>query len=171
MTEWQKVKIGEFLEESRVVSITPNPEKRIKVRLNVEGVEKRPIKKSVKGATKYYIRKSGQFIYGKQNLFKGAFGIIPEGLDGFETSADLPCFNVDKTICLPEWLVYFLKQGHYYKELEKITRGAGSRRISPKDFYKIEIPLPLIQDQKDILTKIKSNETIGDSLKTVIDQQ
>jgi len=171
MSDWQKVKIGGFLEESRVESFTPNPENRIKVRLNVKGVEKRQIKNSVKGATKYYLRKSGQFIYGKQNLFKGAFGVVPGSLDGFETSADLPCFDIDETICLPEWLVYFLKQGKYYKELEKIARGAGSRRISPKDFYKIEIPLPLIHDQKNILTKIKSYETIGGSLSIQISHQ
>ena len=53
------------------------PDKRITVRLNLKGVEKRPFEAGVEGGTKYYIRKAGQFIYGKQNLFKGAFGINP----------------------------------------------------------------------------------------------
>src|SRR3989339_417876 len=75
------IKLGQLWEESKVVSENPNSEKRIKVKLNVQGVEKRPDKNDQKGATKYFIRKVGQFIYGKQNLHKGAFGVIPKELD------------------------------------------------------------------------------------------
>ena len=103
---WKKVKLGSVLTESKIESANPNPDKRITVRLNVKGVEKRPFEAGVEGGTKYYIRKAGQFIYGKQNLFKGAFGIVPTELDGFESSQDIPAFDVNK-ICLPEWLFYF----------------------------------------------------------------
>jgi len=63
-------------------------------KLNIGGVIKRSVKEDTKGATKYYIRHKGQFIYGKQNLFKGAFGVVPIELDGYESSSDIPAFDV-----------------------------------------------------------------------------
>lgn len=156
-----KVLLGDILTESNIESLSPNPKNRITVRLNVKGVEKRPVKNDTEGATKYYTRSFNQFIYGKQNLFKGAFGIIPKELDGFETSSDLPCFDVDINRCKPEWILFFFKKGNFYKTLEKIARGAGSKRISPKDFFKIEIPLPSLDQQEVILNKIFSTTNYG----------
>ena len=93
---WRRVKLGELISESRVPSLNPDPNRRITVKLNVLGVEKRPLENEKAGATRQFIRKAGQFIYGKQNFHKGAFGVIPENLDGFESSADLPSFDVRK---------------------------------------------------------------------------
>ena len=72
MKDWKKVKLGSLLTESKIVSETPDTNKRLRVRLNMLGVQKRPDTNDKEGATKYYIRKTGQFIYGKQNLHKGA---------------------------------------------------------------------------------------------------
>ena len=46
----KKVKIGELLTESKIESLDPRSDKRIKVRLNVKGVEKRAEKNEVEGA-------------------------------------------------------------------------------------------------------------------------
>lgn len=151
------IPLGEILTESKEESLNPNPDNRIRVRLNVEGVEKRPLMKDKKGATKYYSRKAGQFIYGKQNLFKGAFGIVPEELDGFESSSDLPAFNV-ATICDPKWLFYYLKQNSHYKDLVKYATGTGSRRIQPKKLFEEKIPLPSLEQQQILIRKIESHE-------------
>lgn len=64
---WQKVKLGSILTESKVISEYPDTNKRIKVRLKVLGVEKRGVENEVEGATKQFIRRAGQFIFGKQN--------------------------------------------------------------------------------------------------------
>jgi type I restriction enzyme S subunit len=154
---WKIVKIGDILTESKIESVKPDPNKRITVRLNMKGVEKRPYETGVEGATKYFVRKAGQFIYGKQNLFKGAFGIIPPELNEFESSSDIPTFDVSKE-CLPEWLYYYLKQGNYYLSLESIATGTGSRRIQPSRFFEVEIPMPEIKEQKQIIRKCKLAE-------------
>lgn len=153
----KKVKLGNLWIESKIVSENPNSDKRIKVRLNVKGVEKRPDKNDKSGATKYFKRKSGQFIYGKQNLHKGAFGIIPKELEGFESSSDIPAFDIINA-CLPEWIYYYFKQGNFYKELEKYSKGTGSKRIHPDKIAHLEIPLPSLPEQKQILKKIQSTE-------------
>lgn len=157
MTNWEKVKLGRLLTESRIESGSPDTSRRIRVKLNVGGVEKRPETNDKEGATKYFIRKKGQFIYGRQNLHKGAFGIVPEELDGFESSSDIPAFDVDIS-CYPEWIYYFFKQGNFYLSLESLAKGVGSKRIHPEQLFQISIPLPPKETQKAIIEKILTFE-------------
>lgn len=154
---WRVETFGNLLTESKISCENPDSNKRIRVKLNVKGVEKRPDTNDKKGATKQYIRKSGQFIYGKQNFHKGAFGIIPKELDGYETSADIPSFDVRED-CLAEWLYYFFKAGNRYLELTKYARGVGSKRIHPKQIANLKIPLPPIDEQKRIIEELKNIE-------------
>lgn len=158
MKDWKKVKLGSLLTESKIVSENPDTDKRLRVRLNMLGVEKRPKTNDKEGATKYYIRKAGQFIYGKQNLHKGAFGIIPEELDGYESSSDIPAFDVDES-CFPEWIYYFFKKGNFYLDLEKLAKGVGSKRIQPTQIFDLDIYLPSKDEQKKILEKILEIES------------
>ncbi|TPV34069.1 hypothetical protein FJ651_07880 [Paucihalobacter ruber] len=150
---WKTETFGSLLTESRIPCENPDIEKRIRVKLNVQGVEKRPVGAEKEGATKQFIRKAGQFIYGKQNFHKGAFGVIPEELDGFETSADIPSFDVRED-CLPEWIYYFFKAGNRYLELTEYARGVGSQRIHPKQLQNLEIPLPSIEFQRKIIEEL-----------------
>ncbi len=169
---WETELLGNLMFESRIPAVNPNPNKRIRVKLNVAGVEKRPLENEIEGATKQFIRKSGQFIYGKQNFHKGAFGIIPPELDGYETSADIPSFDIRED-CLPEWVYYFFKINNRYIELEKIARGMGSKRIHPEQLADIEIPLPSIDDQRLYISKFKiienSTDTVNNELSNQLD--
>ena len=157
---WKKVKLGDILTESKIVSENPNPDRRITVRLKVLGVEKRGLENEVEGATKQFIRKAGQFIYGKQNFHKGAFGIVPPELDGFESSSDLPAFDVDKS-CLPEFIFYFFKQGNFYLELAKIASGVATQRINTTQLFELELLLPDIKTQRQLIENIKLLENNG----------
>jgi len=152
----REVKLKEVLTESKIPSESPDPDRRITVKLNVGGVEKRGLMKD-SGTTNYYTRQAGQFIYGRQNLFKGAFGVVPQELAGYESSIDLPAFDVSEE-CIPEWIVYFMHAGERYKHLESLSKGSGSKRIHPRDLLELSIPLPSIEEQKIILEKIHKIE-------------
>lgn len=170
MKDWKKVKLGTLLTESKVVSEKPSTDKRLRVKLNVLGVEKRPVTKDKKGATKYYTRKAGQFVYGKQNLHKGAFGIVPDELDGFESSLDIPAFDIDKS-CYPEWIFYFFKKGDFYLKLETLAKGVGSKRIHPKQIFELDIFLPSKEEQKKVLDEIEKAEASNQELVLEIESQ
>lgn len=150
---WQTKRIGDFLAESNIESASPSADRRIRVRLNAGGVEKRPLLSETEGATRYFRRSAGQFIYGKQNLHKGAFGIIPSELDGFESSSDLPAFDVADGL-RPKWLEYFLKQGNFYQTLVSIARGAATKRIQPSTLFQVEIPIPSLEEQDEIIARM-----------------
>jgi len=157
MKDWKKVKLGSLLTESKIISANPDTDRRLRVRLNMLGVEKRPNINDKEGATKYYVRKAGQFIYGKQNLHKGAFGVVPKELNGFESSSDIPAFDVDES-CYPEWIYYFFKKGNFYAKLVGLAKGVGSKRIQPEQIYGFDIYLPTKDEQKRILKEIEKVE-------------
>lgn len=153
---WNIIPLSKVLKESAVLANNPDKNRRITVRLNCKGVEKRGVSAiEEEGATTYYTRKSGQFIYGKQNLHKGAFGIVPVDLDGFESSQDLPAFDIDTDEMFGEWLVYFLRKGNYYTRLLDKAKGTGSKRIHEDIFLLQEIPLPKKPVQEKIISKVK----------------
>lgn len=170
MENWKIVKLGDLLTESKIESKSPNSDKRIRVKLNIGGVEKRPNTNDKEGATKYFIRKAGQFIYGKQNLHKGAFGIVGEDLDGFESSSDIPAYDVSDT-CYPEWIFYFFKQGNFYLKLESLAKGVGSKRINDKQLFKLNIALPPKEDQKRFLESVRNLEVKVSFIKKEFENQ
>ncbi len=156
--EWSEVMVGDFLSESRLPSIGNNLQKRLTVRLGIRGVEKRDVRGTeMENATAFYQRRSGQFIYGKQNLHKGAFGIIPEDLDGYESSQDIPTFDIDKSIDA-NFFLYYLSQENVYTTLENISTGTGSKRIQPKDFFRITFQWPLLKEQSAIANILSTSE-------------
>jgi type I restriction enzyme S subunit len=154
---YEKCQVSDFLRVSELDAVD-DINRRLTVKLNLKGIYKREVKPNEKeGATKQYERKAGQFIYGKQNLFKGAFGIIPFELDGFLSSKDLPSFDFNNNI-IPQWFYYYFSREDFYKHLENLSNGTGSKRISPEEFLKILINVP--QDKEE-------QEKIASTLSTI----
>ncbi|GBR58313.1 type I DNA specificity S subunit [Acetobacter senegalensis DSM 18889] len=148
--EWRDLKLKTFLQESVIPSPQPNPRKRITVRLSLNGVEKREVRGTESiDATNYFTRKAGQFIYGKQNIHKGAFGIIPKILDGFETSQDIPCFDFLPNVC-PAWFFYYFARENIHHTLETKMTGTGSKRLNQKTFLNLTCHAPPISEQQAI---------------------
>ncbi len=154
--EWKTTEIGEFLQESRIPSKTNDPSKRLTVRLNLKGIEPREFRGTeAVESTAHFVRSAGQFIYGKQNIHKGAFGIIPEDLDAYETSQDLPAFDFTGA-CDPIWFYHYMTQEHFFASLEDKMSGTGSKRLNPKTFFKIKIASPSIEEQQKIAAVIST---------------
>ena len=148
--QYKSKKVKDFLTESKIEGID-DIDKRLTVKLNLKGITVRESKTiEIEGATKQFIRKSGQFIYGKQNLHKGAFGIVPKELDGYLTSSDIPSFDFKGEI-EPKWFYYYFSRKSFYERLESLSTGTGSKRISPKEFLNIKIIVPEIKEQHRIV--------------------
>jgi|GEM_PF-291011 len=148
--QYKTKQVKDFLIESKIEGID-DINKRLTVKLNLKGITVRESKTiEIEGATKQFIRKTGQFIYGKQNLHKGAFGIIPKELDGYLTSSDIPSFDFKGGI-EPKWFYYYFARKLFYEKLENLSTGTGSKRISPKEFLNIKIIVPEFKEQHKIV--------------------
>jgi type I restriction enzyme S subunit len=148
--EWEETRIGSLILESKIIGEGNKVDRRIKVRLDLNGVLARDVKGNESiDSTTYYRRSAGQFIYGKQNLHKGAMGLIPSYLDGFESTSDVPAFDFKRGVD-PDWFLFYMARPNFYKWLEVISTGTGSKRIQPKVLFKVKINLPTLPEQAAI---------------------
>lgn len=148
--EWEETAIADFIKESRVPGSTGDIAKKITVKLYGNGVIAKDEKRSGSESTKYYRRSAGQFIYSKLDFLNGAFGIVPEELDGYESTLDLPAFDFLGTVNI-EWFTYFVSREEFYSSnLGLANGGRKARRVNPNDLLKIQIPTPPIKEQQKI---------------------
>ena len=117
----------------------PSRERLISLKLNELGVEKSMNTETLKmSGTQYYVRSAGEFIYGKQNIFHGAFGIVPSELDGFYSSGDVPTMSFLPGINKG----FFLRIVSFYnRSWERYASGTGSKRIHEEQLLSIPIGL------------------------------
>jgi type I restriction enzyme S subunit len=153
--EWQITKLGQFLCESRLPGSTGKLARKITVKLFGRGVAAKQETRPGSEGTKYYRRRAGQFIYSKLDFLNGAFGIVPEELDGYESTLDVPAFDVADEVDR-RWLLLFVSREGFYKTgLSLANGGRKARRVNPSDFLRTGIPLPEHQEQSaiaDVLT-------------------
>ena len=167
---WKLATIGALITESRIPLSHDDPSQRLAVRLHLNGVEKRSERATDGiGATKYFKRRSGQFVYGKQNLHKGALGLIPTIFDGYSSSQDIPCFDIDQNVNAVWFLQYFM-QVSFYEGLERIASGTGSKRIQPSNLFEEEILTPPLLEQKKIAAILTSVDDVIETTQKQIDK-
>ncbi|MEE7445448.1 restriction endonuclease subunit S [Vibrio cholerae] len=148
--EWKATAVAAFIKESRVPGSTGDTAKKITVKLYGNGVVAKDEKRSGSESTKYFRRSAGQFIYSKLDFLNGAFGIIPEELDGYESTLDLPAFDFLGNVNV-EWFTYYVSREDFYSSnLGLANGGRKARRVNPNDLLRIKIPTPSLEEQQKI---------------------
>lgn len=153
---WVKDNIGKYLKESRIKGSKGDTAKKITVKLWGNGVfEKQEILKGSEN-TQYFRRKSGQFIYSKLDFLNQAFGIIPKHLDNYESTVDLPCFDVSEQLDTRFLLEYVQRKDFYKKYGEIADGGRKAKRIQVETFFEFPIYLPKLSEQQKIADCLSS---------------
>lgn len=163
--KWKRVNIGAFLTESRISGTNGRDAQKITVKLYGKGVIAKNEKRIGSETTQYYVRKSGQFIYSKLDFLNGAFGIIPEELDGFESTLDLPAFDIADSVSKEWFLYYLIRPGYYTRQLGLAKGQRKARRVNPSEFLNSKIPFPPLEVQKQIAETLSSAQHEIDLLK------
>ncbi len=149
--KYKLVPIGQFLTRNRNV-IDIDDEilyTQVTLKINNGGVVERCKKKGAEiGTKKQIIVRKGQFIFSKIDARNGAFGIIPEELDGAIVTNDFPVFDVDETIISTTFLLLVTTTKAFVKFAQSCSSGTTNRqRIDVDAFLQQKIPLPPLQDQ------------------------
>lgn len=168
--DWEIHTLDKHLKESRVPGGSGLTARKLTVRLWNKGVvEKNEIHQGSQ-STAYYRRSAGQFIYSKLDFLNCAFGIIPIKLDGFETTQDLPCFdvfNINK-----EYLLYYVTQEHFYKHFGALANGGRkARRVNPEDLLRFYIKYPSLEEQSAIVQALSTADHEIDLLQQGLEQE
>jgi len=157
---WPRVALGELLTKSEAtIEIQPDSDyKQITVRLWGQGVV---LRDEMTGAQiregKRYVAHSGQFILSRIDARNGAFGLVPELLDGAVVSNDFPVFDIDVQRLFPGFLGWLSKTQSFVDFCRVASEGTTNRvRLQVNRFLATEIPLPPLAEQRRIVARIEA---------------
>lgn len=145
----KELRFSELLNESAEAGSSGRHAKKITVKLYGKGVVAKEESRQGSERTQYFVRRAGQLIYSKLDFLNGAFGIVPPGLDGYESTLDLPSFNVAENVN-SVWLLGFLTRPTYYSRQVGLARGQRkARRVHPSDLLasSLHVPPRTVQDR------------------------
>lgn len=157
--KYKLFKISDFLKRNKDIILIEDEKKykRVTIKLYNKGVKERDeeIGKNI-GTKKQYLVKKGQFIMSKIDARNGAFGIVPEELEGAITTADFLSYDIDITKINPIFLSLLTSTTKFLNFCQNSSSGTtGRQRINESTFLDIKIPLPLLEEQNKIVEKFR----------------
>lgn len=153
------IALGEVLTKSdEWIDINPNEQYRqVTVRLWGKGVVLREkVNGSEIAAQRRLVVRSKQFIVSRIDARNGAFGLIPDSLDGSVVSSDFPVFIVNPSRILPKYLNWMSKT-HFFVDLCKAASEGTTNRVRLQEdrFLAAKIPLPSLSEQRRTVARIE----------------
>lgn len=146
----ERLTFGDFLDESRIPGNDGSTARKLTVKLYGKGIEPKQDRTAGSTNTRYYIRKAGQFIYSRLDFLNGAFAVVPPHLDGFQSTLDLPAFDIAPRVN-PVWLLNYFTRPVYYENQQNLARGQRiARRVNPDDLLASEIAVPTRERQDEV---------------------
>ena len=156
MGEWKKVRIGEFLTE-RQGRYKPDDNaiatyKRLD-KIDFSGtihISEKPSK------TDMIVVQPGDLVISGINVSKGAITVY-QGTEPVTATIHYSSYIFDDSVVDLEYFKYFVKSPTFIETLKKQAKGGIKTEIKPKVFLPLEISLPDLPTQKQIVKRISVN--------------
>lgn len=156
MREWKKVRIGEFLTE-RQGRYKPDDNaivtyKRLD-KIDFSGtvhISEKPSK------TDMIVVQPGDLVISGINVAKGAIAVY-QGTEPVTATIHYSSYIFDDSVIDLEYFKYFVKSPAFIETLKKQVKGGIKTEIKPKVFLPLEISLPDLPTQKQIVKRISVN--------------
>jgi type I restriction enzyme S subunit len=158
MKNWSSAPLGDLLKK-RSEWITLDPEtsyKQATVRLWGKGVALRSIVKGAEIAALSQLRiRQGDFIMSRIDARHGAFGLVPQEMEGAVVSQDFPVFDVCEDRLLPAFLNWMSKTPFFIELCKSASEGTTNRvRLKEDRFFSKAIPLPPLAEQRRMVAQL-----------------
>lgn len=155
---WQRLPISAFLRKSEdwVERELDRIYQQIRVRLWGKGLTLRARIPGANIAARRQLRVSvGQFLISRIDARHGAFGIVPDHLDGALVSNDFPCFDIDERVILPRYFEWYTRTAQFIDHCRRVSEGSTNRiRLKEDRFMSIEVPLPSFAEQQRVAARL-----------------
>jgi len=97
----------------------------------------------------------GDFIVSKIDGKSGAFGYVPAELDGAIVTQDFLVYRVNTNRVIPEYLELVLATDDILAQYKMESSGStGRKRLQPQVLLKTQIPLPTLDQQRQMVAEI-----------------
>ncbi len=163
------VKLGDILIRNKTqIEIQDDIEyKRVTIKLYNGGIYLRDKKlgKDI-GTKKQFLIKKGQFLLSKIDARNGAFGIVPDELDGAIITGNFWTYDVDYSKVNPLYLTLITTTKQFVELCNNASSGTTRRHYLQEDiFLNTKIPLPDVNIQKQLIEKYQKIKKRLDELK------
>ncbi len=170
MGSWKITSIGEFLFE-REGKYKPDSEEIVSLK-RIDKIDfssnfhiaQKPSK------TNMILICHGDLVISGINVAKGAMGIY-HGNEDVTATIHYSSYTFDKSKIDVDYFKRFLKSAEFIRLLQEQVKGGIKTEIKPKHILPLEIYLPNLNEQKEIVEHFKSIETEDDELKQELTHQ
>ena len=178
MSDWKKVKIGDFLKQYRNTIYVDDSQQYKQVTISSKsGVKYRcsKIGKEIGRKRQFLIDLKtypNTVIFTRQGLHEGSIGLAPQEVDGCIVTENMPMFSVDETIVDTFYLKYFLLSPAFSSLISTLTpTGSAQKSIHERDLLPLEISLPDLQTQQKIVCELAKKIEKVELIKSEIESQ
>jgi len=170
---WGSIAISDFLTKSESwVPVEPDGKyKQITARLWGKGLTLRgEVPGSAIAAARQYCAKAGQFLLSRIDARHGAYGIVPEELDGALVSNDFPCFGIDASRVMPHYFEWYSRTPEFIDLCRRASEGSTNRvRMKEDKFLRMMVPRPSLDEQRRIVEKLDRVAALVDERRNAIE--
>lgn len=172
------MRIGEFLKRNKTaVSIEDDKTyKRATIKVRNGGIFLRDEEKGSNIGTKnQFLISKGQFLLSKIDARNGAFGVVPDVLDGGIITGNFWTFDVDYSIVNPHYLTLLTTTQAFVSFCEQASNGTTNRHYLQEPlFLNIKVPVPSLDEQNKLVeeynkTITKANDLVKECQKIDLD--
>ncbi|MEI6102745.1 MAG: restriction endonuclease subunit S [Methanothrix sp.] len=107
-------------------------------------------------ASKRHVLRCQEFLVSRIDARNGAFGLVPDSLDGAVVSSDFPVFKLDLTRIYPRFLEWMSRTNRFIDICKASSEGTTNRvRLKEDRFLESEISIPSLDKQRRIVARIE----------------
>ena len=159
------MRIGEFLKRNKTaVTIQDGVKyKRVTIKVRNGGVFLRDEEIGSKIGTKnQFLIFKGQFLLSKIDARNGAFGVVPEELDGGIITGNFWTFDVNYDIVNPHYLALLTTTKAFVNFCEQASNGTTNRHYLQEPlFLNIKVPVPSLAEQNKLVEEYNKQISIA----------
>ena len=156
-------RIGDILTRNKTSVVVEDGTryKQATIRTNYKGVCLRGTQDGSTILTKnQFAVSAGQFILSRIDARNGAFGIIPDDLEGAIVTKDFLAFDINKDEVEIEFFNVFLQSPIFLEACIKASRGnTNCKRVDEDFFLHYEVNLPPRKEQSQLIKRINKGRT------------
>lgn len=158
--EWKTLKISDFTKQAiRIKNKPDKPFLAMGIRSHGKGTFLKPdFEPSKIDMTELYEVKENDLIVNITFAWEGAIAIVGRNDEGALVSHRFPTYEFQTERMIPEFFRYVIRQKEFVERLGIISPGGAGRNrvLSKKDFVKLEIKIPKVEEQKKIAAVLNS---------------
>ena len=165
------MRIGEFLKRNKTAVAIEDDKtyKRATIKVRNGGIFLRDEEIGSKIGTKnQFLISKGQFLLSKIDARNGAFGVVPDVLNGGIITGNFWTFDVDYSIVNPHYLTLLTTTQAFVSFCEQASNGTTNRHYLQEPlFLNIKVPVPSLEEQNKLVEEY--NKTITQAIQCEAD--